>query len=221
MYGSGSRRLQTQLLDMLHRSWKAGLKTPIIPDDHAFSLKLAPSTVHGQGVFLSNGHVSEPGMLLCLYPGTLYLNTDIMFWVSIRNSFILRRIDGILVDGKDSGLSKRTFISCAERDAEMLKLAKPDTSWIGSQSDARKQGHLNCGQYINYSNNGLANVAYMECDFQAAEFPPEFSPYLPYTWANMESAVAMQDTVHIVALVSTSEIKKGDELFSTYITLVR
>ena len=45
---------------------------------------------------------------LCIV-GAVYQPTDPILFQSMRNPFILRCMDGVLIDGCSSGLSKMTF----------------------------------------------------------------------------------------------------------------
>jgi len=69
----------------------------------------------GRGVFVSWGGV-RAGSVVCLYPGTIYQPYQPILLQSIRNQFIFRCVDGVFIDGRDSGISKSIFRSCAGRD---------------------------------------------------------------------------------------------------------
>ena len=56
----------------------------------------------GNGVFL-NGQC-QAGQIVCLYPGTVYLPFEPLFFASIANSYVLKCFDGLFVDGKSTGM---------------------------------------------------------------------------------------------------------------------
>ena len=69
-----------------------------------------PSRVGGKGVFLECGKDGiDCGNLVALYPGTLYLQRQPILLQSIRNPFIFRCLDGIILDGHNKGISKVIF----------------------------------------------------------------------------------------------------------------
>ncbi|KAK1800852.1 hypothetical protein P4O66_006035, partial [Electrophorus voltai] len=62
----------------------------------------------GTGVFVTQGHVPK-GVVVAMYPGTIYQADDPILIQSIRNPFVFRCIDGVLIDGNDKGMSKLVF----------------------------------------------------------------------------------------------------------------
>jgi len=70
------------------------------------------------GLFLE-GRISA-GEVISLYPGVVYHPGDPLFFPSIRNSFVLRRSDGVSIDGKGWGLSKFMFNSLASLGSSCL-----------------------------------------------------------------------------------------------------
>ena len=62
----------------------------------------------GRGVFVTDG-VVRSGQIVALYPGTLYHPGERLLIQSIRNPFILRCSDGVMVDGRDTGLSRSIY----------------------------------------------------------------------------------------------------------------
>ena len=61
-----------------------------------------------------------------------------------------------------------------------------------------------------------ANVAYQECDVPE-DFPMRLRSLLPYAQYAMGERVSSR----IVCLVSTRHIQKGEELLSSYFTLIQ
>lgn len=62
-----------------------------------------------------------------------------------------------------------------------------------------------------------ANVAYQELNVPLSRVLPEHRCFLPNVWY---SSSCQHDHLRLVALVSTAHIEEGDELFSTYYTLI-
>lgn len=177
-----------------------------------FCIDRGPSSLPsaGTGVFVTRGFVPE-GAVVAMYPGTVYQAYEPIFFQSIRNPFVFRCIDGILIDGNDKGLSKVVFRSCSGRD-RMGFFAMSDTSWLTS-------GLLNplaVGQYVNNcSNERAANVCYQEYDVPDT-FPIELRQYLP----NVNFSQDARGPLRCVVLVSLRGITAGEELFSNYYTIV-
>ncbi|CAG7832691.1 unnamed protein product [Allacma fusca] len=86
----------------------------------------------GSGIFIEGGTV-KAGSLVALYPGTIYLPSEPLLLASIRNQFIFRCKDGILIDGNDRGISKSIYKSCAMRDKFNIEISCCDTSWLMSR----------------------------------------------------------------------------------------
>ncbi|CAJ0580845.1 unnamed protein product, partial [Mesorhabditis spiculigera] len=170
-----------------------------------FALKREKSTIKeaGRGIFIS-GQVPA-GKVLCVYPGTIYYPGDSVFINSIGNSFVLRCRDAICVDGKDSGMSKNTFISCARRD---MGHDICDWTWMTEAPFS----FFNLGQYVNNAPKlGTHNVQYMEIDVKG--WPITTRKFLPYT-----TKASHPLPLRIVCLVSTRPIENREELFSAYIS---
>ncbi|XP_069043299.1 SET domain-containing protein 9 isoform X3 [Lepisosteus oculatus] len=143
--------------------------------------------------------------------GTVYYAHEPIFFQSIRNPFIFRCIDGVLVDGNDRGISKVVFRSCSGRD-RLGPFQMSDTSWLTTIP----QNPLAVGQYVNNcSNEKAANVCYQEFDVPA-EFPLELCQFLP----NVNYRHEVQRPLRCVVLVALREIHQGEELFSNYYTIV-
>lgn len=62
----------------------------------------------GKGVFVTDGVVRR-GQVVALYPGTLYYPGERLLVQSLWNPFILRCSDGVMVDGRDTGLSRSIY----------------------------------------------------------------------------------------------------------------
>ncbi|XP_041659527.1 SET domain-containing protein 9 [Cheilinus undulatus] len=177
-----------------------------------FCVDRKPSTLPsaGTGVFVTKGFVPK-GTTVAMYPGTVYQANEPILLQSIRNPFVFRCIDGILIDGNDKGISKMVFKSCSGRD-RIGPFPVSDTSWLTPSP----QNPLAVGQYVNNcSNNWPANVCYQEYDVPDT-FPLELRQYLPNVNYSQES----QRPLRCVVLVSLRDITAGEELFSNYYTVV-
>ncbi|KAF0047198.1 hypothetical protein F2P81_000831 [Scophthalmus maximus] len=177
-----------------------------------FSIARQPSTLPsaGTGVFVTKGFVPR-GATVAMYPGTVYQAYEPILLQSIRNPFVFRCIDGVLVDGNDRGISKMVFKSCSGRD-RLGPFMMSDTSWL----TATPQNPLAVGQYVNNcSNEWPANVCYQEYDVPD-KFPIELHQYLP----NVNYSLDRRSPLRCVVLVSLRDITAGEELFSNYFTIV-
>lgn len=164
----------------------------------------------GTGVFVTKGFVPK-GATVAMYPGTVYQAYEPILLQSIRNPFLFRCIDGVLIDGNDKGVSKMVYKSCSGRD-RIGPFMMSDTSWL----TATPQNPLAMGQYVNNcSNEWPANVYYQEYDVPE-EFPFELHQYLP----NVKYSHDTQRPLRCVVLVSLRDIKVGEELLSNYYTIV-
>ncbi|XP_077099865.1 SET domain-containing protein 9 [Siphateles boraxobius] len=169
------------------------------------SLQLA-----GTGVFVTRGRVHK-GSIVAMYPGTIYQADDPIFFQSIRNPFVFRCLDGILIDGNDKAISKIVFRSCSGRD-RLGPFSLSDSSWL----TPHPVNPLAVGQYVNNcSNEKAANVCYQEFDVPDG-FPLELCQFLP----NVKYRADSQRPLRCVVLVSLRDINRGEELFSNYYTIV-
>lgn len=177
-----------------------------------FCIDRRPSTLPsaGTGVFVTKGFVPK-GATVAMYPGTVYQTFEPIFLQSIRNPFVFRCIDGILIDGNDKGISKMVFRSCSNRD-RVGPFMMSDTSWLTD----RPLNPLAVGQYVNNcSNEWPANVCYQEYDVPD-KFPIELRQYLP----NVNYSQDTGGPLRCVVLVSLRDITAGEEVFSNYYTIV-
>lgn len=178
-----------------------------------FCIDRKPSTLHfaGTGVFVTRGFVPKR-TTVAMYPGTVYQAYEPILLQSIRNPFVFRCIDGVLIDGNDKGISKMVYKSCSGRD-RIGPFMMSDTSWL----TVSPQNPLAMGQYVNNcSNEWPANVCYQEYDVPD-KFPIELRQYLP----NINYSQDTQRPLRCVVLVSLRDITAGEELFSNYFTIVR
>ncbi|XP_041848770.1 SET domain-containing protein 9 [Melanotaenia boesemani] len=164
----------------------------------------------GTGVFVTVGFVPK-GATVAMYPGTIYQPYEPILLQSIRNPFVFRCIDGVLIDGNDKGISRMVFRSCSGRD-RIGPFLTSDTSWLTDSP----QNPLAVGQYVNNcSNERPANVCYQEYDVPE-KFPMELRQYLP----NVNYSQDTRRPLRCVVLVSLRDIQAGEELFSNYYTIV-
>ncbi|XP_056592973.1 SET domain-containing protein 9 [Triplophysa dalaica] len=177
-----------------------------------FSVERKRSSLQGAGtgVFVTGGHVRK-GNIVAMYPGTIYQADEPIFFQSIKNPFIFRCIDGILIDGNDKAISKAVYRSCSGRD-RVGPFHLSDCSWLTSHP----LNPLAVGQYVNNcSNEREANVCYQEFDVPN-DFPLELRQYLP----NNNYKSDTQRPLRTVVLVSVRDIRRGEELLSNYYTIV-
>uniref|UniRef100_A0A3B1KF78 SET domain containing 9 n=1 Tax=Astyanax mexicanus TaxID=7994 RepID=A0A3B1KF78_ASTMX len=140
-----------------------------------FCIERRPSSLPsaGTGVFVTGGRVPK-GVTVAMYPGTVYQAGEPILIQSIKNPFVFRCIDVILIDGNDKGVSKLVFRSCSGRE-RFGPFRLSDSSWL----TAHPENPLAVGQYVNNcSNVKAANVCYQEFDVPD-EFPLELRQYLP------------------------------------------
>lgn len=171
----------------------------------------------GQGVFVSKGKIQE-GSVTALYPGTVYSPSDPLFFQSLGNPFIFRCVDGQHIDGRDAGLSKLIYKSCANRDKIGFYIGC-DISWL---SECRLNP-LAVGQYVNnQSSQYPANVAYQEVNISDS-FPVHLMQYIPnvhFKGYDEERTSVSCRSLKMVVLVALRDIQYGEELFSNYFTVL-
>lgn len=116
-----------------------------------FSLHRKPSTIPnaGTGVFL-NGASQKAGSIMSFYPGTLYLPSDPILFVSLSNEYILKCFDGIYVDGKPTGLSGRVYNSIYKRENWPGAIQISDATWMQPR---QLSNPLAVGQFVNNGTN--------------------------------------------------------------------
>ncbi|GAA6222564.1 SET domain-containing protein 9 [Lates japonicus] len=212
------RAAQTHFLSQVTSEEKQYVRNPACGHDAmlqslGFCIDRQPSTLPfaGTGVYVTKGFVPK-GATVAMYPGTVYQAYEPILLQSIRNPFVFRCIDGVLIDGNDKGISKMVFKSCSGRD-RVGPFMMSDTSWL----TATPQNPLAVGQYVNNcSNEWPANVCYQEYDVPD-EFPIELHQYLP----NVNYSQDTRRPLRCVVLVSLRDITAGEELFSNYYTIVR
>ncbi|CAL8277180.1 unnamed protein product [Merluccius merluccius] len=207
------RSVQTRKTDAqeIYEGTQMAENDDVIFQSVGFCIKRMPSSVPlaGVGVFVTKGFVPK-GTVVAMYPGTVYEAYEPIFFQSIRNPFVFRCIDGILVDGNDKGISKLVYKSCSKRDM-LGPYRLSDFSWL----TAHPKNPLAIGQYVNNCNDSPANVCYQEYDVPKA-FPLELYQYLP----NVKYSHEIQRPLRCVILVSLRDISLGEELFSNYYTIV-
>ena len=171
------------------------------------------SGVHmgGSGVFVTEGRVPE-GALVAIYPGTVYLPFDPLLLVSIRNPYLLRRCDGMFLDGKSVGLSGLLYRSCANRGRVGGRL-RCDLSWMGDEL----VNPLSLGQRVNnQSEERPANVEYIEMTVSAGAMLAKEQRLLPW----VDYRPGSSEDMRVVGLVATRDVREGEELLSNYLTFV-
>lgn len=152
-----------------------------------------------------------------------------LFFPSLGNTFIFRCSDNIHVDGNDRWISRSIFKSCAVRDQFGIDIACCDTTWLTEHP----QNLLNIGQYVNNrSKTHMNNVVYQECKLFLTDvkhtrphgvseeecFPIKFARFIPNVWSNPENNSKF--SLPIIPLVAVKDILSGDELLSSYFTVL-
>ncbi|KAG2225756.1 hypothetical protein INT45_011424 [Circinella minor] len=179
-----------------------------------FSVQKCVSSIQGAGtgVFLSGQ--CQAGQIVCLYPGTVYLPFEPLFFASIANSYVLKCYDGLFVDGKSTGLSARMYRSIYHRENWPGAIQTSDVTWLTENP----RNPLAIGQFVN---NGTrthyrSNVRYHEIDLPTS-FPTELRQYIPNIyWSGLDT---LTHYTRVVALVATKDIN-DTEIFSTYMDAV-
>ncbi|XP_065176255.1 SET domain-containing protein 9-like [Sycon ciliatum] len=195
---------------------------PVIQFCRGFALAVRQSSLAnaGRGVFLNDGIIRK-GQLVAMYPGTVYQSFQPIFFQSLGNPFILRCVDGVLVDGSLSRLSTSIFRSCWHRD-RLGPDFLADSSWL----TAYTINPLSIGQIVNNgTKDNPANVSYEEADL-LVKFPPAHRRYIPNLNYEPLCCSPGEETdmtrvwVRIVGLVASRDISAGEEILSSYMTLV-
>ena len=135
-----------------------------------------------------------------------------------------------MVDGNHRGISASIFRSCAGRDQiGMMKIA--DTSWLTEYP----VNPVNIGQIVNNENKtNAANVRYQELQIPQT-FPVllrKFLPNINYEVVDGHSELRVvylevrlsknsdENNFHIWYLQALRDIEEGEELFSSYFTVI-
>lgn len=169
----------------------------------------------GTGVFVTSGTI-PPDTVAALYPGVVYSPGEPLLIQSLGNAFIFRCIDGLHIDGNDRRISKIIFRSCSHRDKIGWQFTS-DMSWLTPHSI----NPLAIGQYVNNHNpDNPANVSYQEFDFPET-FPVQLRQFIPNISFSTSPDGILNRTMRTIALVSIRAIETGEELFSSYYSVVR
>lgn len=169
----------------------------------------------GTGVFVTSGTV-PPDTVAALYPGVVYSPGEPLLIQSLGNAFIFRCIDGLHIDGNDRSISKMIFRSCSHRDKIGWQFTS-DMSWL----TPHPINPLAIGQYVNnHGPDNPANVCYQEFDFPET-FPVQLRQFIPNISFSPSSEGILNRTMRTIALVSIRAIETGEELFSSYYTVIR
>ncbi|KAI8993137.1 hypothetical protein BDB01DRAFT_775263 [Pilobolus umbonatus] len=182
-----------------------------------YTLEKRQSTIPnaGNGIYLHGNH-QKKGDIICFYPGTIYLPSEPILFVSINNQYILRCVDGICIDGKSTGLSGRVYKSLYYRENWPGAIQISDLTWMYG---GVLKNPLAVGQYVNNGTSAYpANVCYQEVDIPA-EFPHMLRGYIPNMYWDAHTN-PLRSPMRMVALFALSDVYHGDELFSTYMANV-
>jgi hypothetical protein len=164
-------------------------------------------------------------LLMCtaLYPGTIYMPFEPLFFPSLGNPFIFRCSDGIHIDGNDKWISKSIYKSCAARDRFDFTTPCCDTSWLNRHNLINP---LSIGQYVNNrSKSQRNNVVYQEHFLPLPSnsrkeheyFPVELFKFLPNVWSDPHNN---RFGLKLISLIAVEDIFEGEEILSSYFTVV-
>lgn len=152
-----------------------------------------------------------------MYPGTVYEPHQPIFFQSVMNPYILRCSDGVCIDGNHRRISGAIYRSLHGRDRlGPAQLPICDVSWLCT--DFRPVNPLNVGQIVNNGDSShVSNVTYHECNL-----PPDFDPVLMILVPNnlYERDASSPKFLRISPLIAVRDIAQGEELFSSYFSLV-
>lgn len=182
--------------------------------EFGFSLKKGPSTVDefGEGVVIDAG-IARKGTVITLYPGLVYYPGQPLLLQSISNRYIFRCADGIHLDGNRRGLSRMMYRSCAGRDRIGHLWPCCDESWL----EDLQWNPLGVGQIVNNENRHFsANVQYVECNLPTCHLSRDHFRFLP----NNTVEPGIPPFIRIIALVALRDIHCGEEILSSYFTIV-
>ncbi|KAK2146734.1 hypothetical protein LSH36_587g01068 [Paralvinella palmiformis] len=199
---------QAAPVDMIHKR-----SLCLMRQISGFCIERKPSKIPGcgTGVIVTKGTVPKHA-IVAMYPGLIYYPYDPVLLQSVGNPFIFRCVDGLFIDGNDKGLSKFLYRSCAGRD-RLGPFDLCDKTWL----TVYPKNPLAVGQYVNNHNKDFpANVCYQECNLPT-EFALHLRQYVPNVFYRTPD---MLQCVRMVALVSLREIAQGEELFSSYFTMI-
>ena len=176
------------------------------------NLELKPSSMGrdaGIGVFIKKDAKVTKGSILCMYPGVVYddPHSSSVFLQSIRNIYVFKSYDGIIVDGKAGGLSGMLFRSHQRRH-----------KW--KSLDFTNRNNVNpffLGQLINNGGDkskGLANCRYQELDIHPS-FRFRNHAKIPNVHARMDWEPEF-DSRRVILILATRDIPHSQELLSSY-----
>lgn len=179
-------------------------------DNYGFSVGIQDSVLHRRGVFVELG-IASVGSIVACYPGTVYHPGDPILLQSISNSFIFQCSDGVFIDGKHNGVSGMFYKSCSEKH-RLGPYMTCDTSWL-KLSNLRNP--LACGQIVNNGGSKNANVCYCEIDIDLRCVPLRQRSFIPNVLNSEPSSF-----LRLVVLVATKDINMGEEILSSYFSIV-
>lgn len=179
-----------------------------------WQLELKPSSLGnhaGTGVFIKKGMSVAKGSILCMYPGVVYDDTSSsLFLQSLRNSYIFKSFDGVLVDGKAFGLSGMLFKSHQKRH-----------KWKSLDFTSLNVNPFFLGQLVNNGGDkskGIANCRYQELDIHPSFMFRNHSK-IPNIHARMDWDPDFESR-RVILLLATKDLGPNQELLSSYNEIV-
>jgi hypothetical protein len=188
----------------------------------------------GRGLFLSQDSAISgipAGTLIGLYPGTVYMPWDPIFFQSLGNSYIIRLSDGSFIDGKSKGISRWIYRSLYHKYRAEKYYESCDLSW----QDYKNPFAL--GQIVNNSCPGFpANVTYYEIPMSANLCSIDLSKYTRFRSSDLlrilpNTRYSIPDyeepmpsiaaySMRMVGIVTLRAIYPQEELYSTYMSSI-
>jgi hypothetical protein len=125
----------------------------------------------------------------------------------------------VSIDGKPSGLSRSVFTSVHARDRVDGAYPLCDVSWIDTSANVNP---LNVGHIVNNAACSTeANVTYHEVDLRPKEFDPRLRLFLPNARYNtLEDGGEERMRLRLVPIIALRDVEAGEELFSSYFSMV-
>ena len=210
-------------------------------------IKMSAMPGAGKGVFIKQGRILR-GQVVALYPGTIYMPYQPILLPSFKNPYIFRCSDGVFIDGNYKGISAVLYRSIHGRDRIGSQIPICDISWLHLLSIINDENctnningrninlnmvvnPLNIGQIVNNCNpkipGHLANLAYQEINIKFGESKNDtFKDFtvlglIPNAYYKNEDFDTQENlVVKAIVLVAIKDVQHGEELLTTYFTLV-
>ena len=174
-------------------------------DVRGWRLEVAPSSLTGagEGVYIKGACVANT--VVAIYPGVTFQAEDLPSMHKMilpGNEYVMMRRDGILIDGRPDGNSKRLFEMAKMRDR-----AAGCPALI-------ENGELSCGHKVNHPPAGaVPNVHVHPFDLKKGEYP-ELQPHVPVV--GFRPSAEGEPVKQTVVLIASRDLVDGEELLLNY-----